>query len=64
MVVKVIYLKILREDNGYTYGAYSSIGANRYGASRFNATAKVRNMVTDSAVVEALKKSIVLEQNL
>ncbi|WP_120200348.1 M16 family metallopeptidase [Ichthyenterobacterium magnum] len=48
--------KNLREDKGYTYGAYSSLGANRYGASRFNATAKVRNMVTDSAVVEALKE--------
>ncbi|MFC0603611.1 M16 family metallopeptidase [Winogradskyella pulchriflava] len=48
--------KNLREDKGYTYGAYSSLGTDRYGASRFNATAKVRNMVTDSAVVEALKE--------
>ena len=48
--------KNLREDKGYTYGAYSSLGNDRYGASRFNATAKVRNMVTDSAVVEALKE--------
>ncbi len=48
--------KNLREDKAYTYGAYSSLGANRYGASRFNATAKVRNEVTDSAVVEALKE--------
>ena len=48
--------KNLREDKGYTYGAYSSLRANRFGASRFNATAKVRNMVTDSAVVEALKE--------
>lgn len=46
----------LREEHGYTYGAYSSLGANRYGMSRFNATAKVRNAVTDSAVVEALKE--------
>lgn len=48
--------KNLREDKGYTYGAYSSLGTDRYGASRFNATAKVRNAVTDSAVVEALKE--------
>ncbi len=48
--------KNLREDKGYTYGAYSSLGTNRYGASRFNASAKVRNEVTDSAVIEALKE--------
>ena len=48
--------KNLRETHGYTYGAYSRLGANRFGASRFRATAKVRNMVTDSAVVEALKE--------
>lgn len=47
--------KNLREDKGYTYGAYSSIGASRY-ASRFKATASVRNMVTDSAVVEFMKE--------
>ena len=48
--------KNLREEHGYTYGAYSSLGTNRYGASRFSASAKVRNMVTDSSVVEALKE--------
>ncbi|WP_458628399.1 M16 family metallopeptidase [Winogradskyella sp. PC D3.3] len=48
--------KNLREEHGYTYGAYSRLGNDRYGASRFNATAKVRNAVTDSAVVEALKE--------
>lgn len=46
----------LREQHGYTYGAYSSLGANRYGMSRFNASAKVRNAVTDSAIVEVLKE--------
>ena len=46
----------LREDKGYTYGAYSSLGASRYGVSRFNANAKVRNAVTDSAIVEFLKE--------
>ncbi|WP_257014088.1 M16 family metallopeptidase [Winogradskyella undariae] len=48
--------KNLREEHGYTYGAYSRLGTDRYGASRFNATAKVRNAVTDSAVVEAIKE--------
>lgn len=46
----------LRETHGYTYGSYSSIGTNRYGASRFSATAQVRNEVTDSSVVELLKE--------
>lgn len=45
----------LREKHGYTYGAYSSIGSDKY-ASRFKAEAEVRNVVTDSAVVEALKE--------
>ena len=45
----------LRETHGYTYGAYSSIGSDKY-ASRFRAEAKVRNVVTDSAVVETLKE--------
>ncbi|WP_299056783.1 pitrilysin family protein [uncultured Polaribacter sp.] len=46
----------LREDKGYTYGSYSSIQQDRYAAS-FKATASVRNMVTDSSVVE-IKKEI------
>ncbi len=45
----------LREEKGYTYGARSSIGADRY-ASRFRASVSVRNEVTDSAVVEILKE--------
>ena len=48
--------KNLREDKGYTYGSYSSIGASRFGASKFLATAEVRNEVTDSSVVEILKE--------
>ena len=40
----------LREDKGYTYGAGSRMRADRY-ASRFAASASVRNAVTDSAVV-------------
>lgn len=46
----------LREKHGYTYSARSSLGTSKYGASRFNASAKVRNMVTDSAVVQALSE--------
>lgn len=41
----------LREDKGYTYGAYSSMGSSRYSAT-FNANASVRNEVTDSAMVQ------------
>lgn len=43
----------LREDKGYTYGAYSSMRNDKYVAS-FTATAEVRNKVTDSAVVAFL----------
>ena len=46
----------LREDKGYTYGSYSRIGDNKFVPSRFSATASVRNMVTDSSVVELLKE--------
>ena len=43
----------LREDKGYTYGAYSSTGSDKY-VARFVASASVRNPVTDSAVVAFL----------
>lgn len=46
----------LREDKGYTYGSYSSVGNDKYEVSRFRATASVRNMVTDSSIVELLKE--------
>ncbi|MCA0152536.1 M16 family metallopeptidase [Winogradskyella vincentii] len=46
----------LREDKGYTYGARSSLGTGRYYNSSFRATTKVRNEITDSAVVETLKE--------
>ena len=44
----------LREDKGYTYGSSSRIGNNKFIPSRFSASASVRNMVTDSSVVELL----------
>lgn len=43
----------LREDKGYTYGAYSRTGDDKYIAA-FVASASVRNAVTDSAVVAFL----------
>ncbi|MFD2099885.1 M16 family metallopeptidase [Flagellimonas iocasae] len=46
----------LREDKGYTYGAFSAIRDNKYSPIRFSASAQVRNAVTDSAVVEILKE--------
>jgi zinc protease len=45
----------LREDHGWTYGAYSSIGGNKY-VGDFSASTSVRNTVTDSAVVEMLNE--------
>jgi len=45
----------LREAHGYTYGARSRVGSDKY-VSRFRAGASVRNAVTDSAVVETLKE--------
>lgn len=41
----------LREDKGYTYGAYSSTSSDKL-VGQFSASAKVRNDVTDSAITE------------
>ena len=46
----------LREDKGYTYGSYSSVGTDKYSNARFRASAQVRNAVTDYAVVEILNE--------
>ncbi len=46
----------LRETHGYTYSTGSILRPSRYEAGSFYAAAKVRNMVTDSAVVEAMKE--------
>jgi len=46
----------LREAHGWTYGASSYVGADKYTNSKFVASTQVRNSVTDSAVVEALKE--------
>ena len=45
----------LREDKAYTYGSYSRVRQSRY-IGTFKATASVRNMVTDSSVVEIQKE--------
>lgn len=41
----------LREDKGYTYGAYSSLSSDEL-VGKFLASGSVRNAVTDSAVTE------------
>ncbi|MBN8481889.1 MAG: insulinase family protein [Xanthomonadales bacterium] len=47
--------RVLREEKGYTYGAYSGFGANRAGGV-FAAEADVRNEVTGDAVAEFRKQ--------
>jgi predicted Zn-dependent peptidase len=45
----------LREKNGFTYGAYSSMVASKY-SPEFSASASVRNEVTDKAVKEFMNE--------
>jgi predicted Zn-dependent peptidase len=52
----------LREDKGYTYGAYSSIGADKLIAT-ISADASVRTEVTDSAVYEFIHEIENLVEN-
>ncbi len=47
------FFQILREEKGYTYGAYSSLSGNKLVGS-FTASCDARNEVTDSAVVAFL----------
>lgn len=44
----------LREDKGYTYGAYSQLRDSHKTKALFKASASVRNIVTDSATVQLL----------
>ena len=46
----------LRETNGFTYGAYSRISNDNRTSAKFQASASVRNVVTDSATVEFLNE--------
>ena len=48
--------KNIREDKGWTYGAYSRLNDDHKIKGKFLASAKVRNEVTDSAIVEFLKE--------
>ena len=45
----------LREKNGFTYGAYSSLSTDRF-TPHFTAHASVRNEVTDKAVIEFMNE--------
>ena len=45
----------LREDKGYTYGAYSSLDPDRWAGS-FSAGCSVRNEVTNDAVAQIMKE--------
>ncbi|MEO8069527.1 MAG: pitrilysin family protein [Flavobacteriales bacterium] len=53
----------LREDKGYTYGAYSSLESDRYAGS-FSAGASVRTAVTDSAVGEFVMELERMRENM
>ncbi|MBL0911271.1 MAG: insulinase family protein [Bacteroidia bacterium] len=46
----------IREDKGWTYGAYSSLNDDYNLMGTFEASAKVRNNVTDSAIVEFMNE--------
>lgn len=53
----------LREDHSYTYGARSTLSDDQL-IGYFNATAKVRNEVTDSAVIETMKEMVNMQQGV
>lgn len=53
----------LREDHSYTYGARSTLSDDQL-VGYFNATAKVRNEVTDSAVIETMKEMVNMQQGV
>ena len=53
----------LREEHGYTYGSRSSVGSDEF-ITRFRTSASVRNEVTDSAVVQTLRKLDEYKMNL
>ncbi|MFD2200592.1 insulinase family protein [Shivajiella indica] len=46
-------LQNLREDKGFTYGAYADIGSDRL-VARFSASSSVRGSATDSAINEII----------
>lgn len=60
----------LREDKGFTYGAYSNLSGDHKTKARLRAATSVRNAVTDSAVVELhyeidrMSKELVTDEEL
>jgi zinc protease len=52
----------LREDKGYTYGAYSSMGVDKL-ITNFSATANVKTEVTEPSVTELLKEIRGIREN-
>lgn len=48
-------MKNLREDKGYTYGAYSSVSSDRFSGS-FTASSEVNANATDSSFIEMRKE--------
>jgi predicted Zn-dependent peptidase len=53
----------LREENSFTYGARSTLSDDQL-VGYFNATAKVRNEVTDSALMETLKEMVKMQEGV
>ena len=47
----------LRETNGFTYGAQSIVGKNKYSPSTFRATTKIRSDITHKAILEMLNET-------
>lgn len=46
----------LREKNGFTYGAHSSVGNDKWTSSTFSVSTKVRNEVTGAAIQEIINE--------
>lgn len=53
----------LREENSFTYGARSTLSDDQL-VGYFNATAKVRNEVTDSALMETMKEMVKMQEGV
>ena len=53
----------LREANSFTYGARSTLSDDEL-VGYFNASAKVRNEVTDSALIETMKEMVKMQEGV
>ena len=47
----------LRETHGFTYGAQSIVGKNKYSPATFRATTKIRSAITHQAILEMLNET-------